>query len=75
LAQELLSSFNIKGGIMKHLIVLFVLGFSLSALGELTYSGQLSEEDQKYYKNDSGAGMNNLERINSTVKEINKNIK
>lgn len=34
--------------------------------------GYLSAEDQKYYKNEAGMGMNQLERIDSTVREINK---
>lgn len=34
--------------------------------------GYLKPEDQKYYKNEALSGMNQLERIDSTVKEINK---
>jgi peptidoglycan hydrolase CwlO-like protein len=34
--------------------------------------GYLSKEDQKYYKNDSFEGSNQRERLDSTVKEINK---
>ena len=58
---------------MKNLLVLLTLSFSLSSLAQPgTYSGQLNAEDQKYYKNESGAGLNQLERIDSSVKEINK---
>ncbi len=32
----------------------------------------LKPDDQRFYKNESGQGMNQLERIDSTVKEINK---
>jgi peptidoglycan hydrolase CwlO-like protein len=32
----------------------------------------LTAEDQKYYKNEAGTGMNQLERIDSNVKELNK---
>lgn len=35
-------------------------------------SGYLSQEDQKYYKNDSFDGNNQRERIDSLVKETNK---
>lgn len=34
--------------------------------------GDLTAADQKFYKNEAGQGMNQLERIDSTVKEINK---
>jgi hypothetical protein len=35
------------------------------------YDG-LKPEDQRYYKNEAGQGLNQLERIDSTVKEINR---
>ena len=57
---------------MKQLIVILGLSLSLASLAQATFSGQLSPEDQKYYKNESGAGLNQLERIDSSVKEINK---
>ena len=57
---------------MKSLFAILVLGISLNGLTQETFSGQLSAEDQKYYKNESGAGLNQLERIDSSVKEINK---
>lgn len=34
--------------------------------------GNLTKEDQPYYKNEAGDGMNKLERIDSAVIEINK---
>lgn len=34
--------------------------------------GQLDAKDQPYYKNQAGDGQNQLERIDSTVREINK---
>jgi hypothetical protein len=34
--------------------------------------GYLEAKDQQYYKNESFSGSNQLERIDSTVKEINK---
>lgn len=34
--------------------------------------GQLTKEDQKYYKNDSMEGKNQFERIDSLVAEVNK---
>lgn len=58
---------------MKYLFVTLALCTSLSASAQQgTFSGQLSPEDQKYYKNESAIGMNQLERIDSSVKEINK---
>jgi peptidoglycan hydrolase CwlO-like protein len=58
---------------MKYLLVIIALATSLSAFAQQgTFSGQLNPEDQKYYKNESGAGLNQLERIDSSVKEINK---
>jgi peptidoglycan hydrolase CwlO-like protein len=35
-------------------------------------SGYLTQEDQKYYKNDIMEGNNQRERIDSLVKEVNK---
>lgn len=56
---------------MRSLIIASVL-FPVLVFAGLEFSGQLKPEDQKYYKNESAAGMNQLERIDSTVKEINK---
>lgn len=52
-------------------IILLFIVLTLSAFAQ-TFSGQLNKEDQPYYKNESGVGMNQLERIDSAVKEINK---
>jgi peptidoglycan hydrolase CwlO-like protein len=49
------------------LLFLIVSGSSFAA----DRFGNMTAEDQKYYKNEYGAGMNQLERIDSTVKEIN----
>jgi peptidoglycan hydrolase CwlO-like protein len=56
---------------MKWLLCLLFLSGNALALGTNVQNG-LSAEDQKYYKNEYGSGMNQLERIDSTVKEINK---
>jgi hypothetical protein len=53
---------------MKYLLLFL----SLSAFGQNKIIGELSPEDQKYYRNQSGMGMNQLERIDSLVKEVNK---
>jgi peptidoglycan hydrolase CwlO-like protein len=52
-------------------ILLFALTTTLAIAQKNPY-GELTAEDQKYYKNEMGQGMNQLERIDSTVKEINK---
>ncbi len=44
---------------------------SLPVFAQNKIIGDLSPEDQKYYKNQSGMGMNQLERIDSLVKEMN----
>lgn len=48
--------------------------FSLTALAQNQKNpyGDLTPQEQKYYKNEAGMGMNQLERIDSTVREINK---
>jgi uncharacterized protein involved in exopolysaccharide biosynthesis len=56
---------------MKFMLVSFMLFLSCSALAEIK-NGYLTAEDQKYYKNESFDGNNQRERIDSTVKEINK---
>lgn len=43
-----------------------------SAFASITIHENLKPEDQKYYKNEAFDGQNQLERIDSTVKEINK---
>lgn len=55
---------------MKFILMLLVL--SSGAMAQTKVIGDLTPEDQKYYKNEAGQGMNQLERIDSTVKEINK---
>ncbi len=54
---------------MKFIFCLLML--SSAALAENKY-GYLTAEDQKYYKNDSMDGNNQRERIDSSVKEINR---
>jgi peptidoglycan hydrolase CwlO-like protein len=51
-------------------LILVCLIFSFSA--QALEFGYLKPTDQKYYKNEAMAGMNQQERIDSTVKEINK---
>lgn len=51
---------------------LFTLILSSPLFAQKNTYGDLTAEDQKYYKNEFGSGMNQLERIDSTVKEINK---
>ena len=54
---------------MKILLVLMLLSSSAFAVDKF---GNLTKEDQKYYKNDSMDGMNQRERIDSAVVELNK---
>ena len=60
---------------MKMVITLICLTIGFSAFatnsGSPSY-GTLTLEDQKYYKNESNAGQNQFERIESLVKETNK---
>lgn len=55
--------------LLKTFVVLMAF---CSPLVMATDYGYLKAEDQKYYKNEAGQGMNQLERIDSVVKEINK---
>ena len=56
---------------MKIILALsFLMSSSMLLAG--TDFGYLKKEDQQYYKNDSMEGSNKMERIDSTVKEINK---
>ncbi len=56
---------------MKKILALsFLMSSSMLLAG--TDFGYLKKEDQQYYKNDSMEGNNKMERIDSTVKEINK---
>lgn len=61
---------SVQGVLKMKLFICFFL-FSTFALAENRY-GYLSAEDQKYYKNDSMDGNNQRERIDSSVKEINR---
>lgn len=54
---------------MKIIIYLLILTSNSFAQNKFGY---LTAEEQKYYKNDSMEGLNQRERIDSTVKEINK---
>lgn len=54
---------------MKYLLALSLLSFQVHAVDRY---GQLTKEDQKYYKNDSMEGKNQFERIDSLVAEVNK---
>ncbi len=51
-------------------ILLFCLLFSVSAMANRF--GYLDEKDQTYYKNNSQSGQNSMERIDSSVRKINK---
>ena len=58
---------------MYGLFLGLCLGLSLWAQTPTTVDyGYLKSEDQKYFKNDSREGNNQLERIDLNVKEINK---
>lgn len=57
---------------MKFIYALVLCAFSTGAMAQTTDYGYLKKEDQQYYKNDSMEGNNQRERIDSTVKEINK---
>ena len=56
---------------MKTMLLSIAMILSSAALADIK-SMYLTPEDQKYYKNDSFDGNNQRERIDSTVKEINK---
>lgn len=58
---------------MKSVLIgiVFLSGIS-SVFATITFEENLRPEDQKYYKNEAFDGQNKLERIDSTVKEINK---
>jgi predicted RNase H-like nuclease (RuvC/YqgF family) len=54
------------------LAISFLMSASQVLAGAGTDFGYLKKEDQEFYKNDSMEGSNKMERIDSTVKEINK---
>lgn len=56
---------------MKKNVVMFGILFSSQVLAQITIH-QLNDQDQKYYKNTNATGMNQIERMDSAVKEINK---
>ena len=56
---------------MKIIVLLASVFMTGSLLAQTDY-GYLKKTDQQYYKNDSMEGNNQRERIDSTVKEINK---
>ncbi|MBA2405777.1 MAG: hypothetical protein H0V66_13460 [Bdellovibrionales bacterium] len=56
---------------MKMFLAFCCLTISATAFSATEY-GYLKKEDQQYYKNDSQDGNNQRERIDSSVKEINK---
>jgi peptidoglycan hydrolase CwlO-like protein len=55
---------------MKAFLVMSLL--TTSALATMEYTSGLKPEDQKYYKNEPNQGLNQVDRIDSTVREINK---
>ncbi len=55
---------------MKFILIAFF--FTTALFVHAKDYGYLRPEDQKFYKNESFSGLNQLERIDSTVKEINK---
>ncbi len=52
--------------------IFFAFMLSVSAAHALDRFGQLTKDDQKYYKNDSMEGKNQFERIDSLVAEMNR---
>jgi peptidoglycan hydrolase CwlO-like protein len=60
---------SLRRMIMKMLLGLLLLASTAHAVDRY---GQLTKDDQKYYKNDSMDGKNQFERIDSAVAEINK---
>jgi predicted RNase H-like nuclease (RuvC/YqgF family) len=56
---------------MNLLFLLLPLSLAL-ANSSMKFPDELKAEDQQFYKNDSMTGNNPRERIDSTVKEINK---
>jgi uncharacterized small protein (DUF1192 family) len=56
---------------MLKLTCLLLLLISSASWGQKDF-GYLQEQDQKFFKNESMAGNNQLERIDLNVKEINK---
>ena len=55
---------------MKFLVFLSL--FASTSFATMEYTSGLKPEEQKYYKNEVNQGMNHVERLDSTVREINK---
>lgn len=56
---------------MRYLVFMLLMNLAYAQQGTVDY-GYLKKEDQKYFKNESGDGNNQMERIDMNVKEINK---
>lgn len=54
---------------MKWTFLTLILSFSVMAADQFGY---LDEKDQKFFKNETFAGNNQMERIDLNVREINK---
>ena len=57
---------------MKLSFLLAALTVSSSSWGQVKVHNQLTEEDQKYFKNEVGTGATKIERFEANVREINK---
>ncbi len=55
---------------MKKILILSLLLRSTLSVAQI-HLDNMTAKDQTHYKNESGQGMNQLERIDSSVKEIN----
>lgn len=55
-------------------MILILCSLMVSSVYAVDKMGNLDAEDQKFYKNDSREGMNQMERIDSTVRQINQMI-
>lgn len=53
-----------------RVFALIIFGFAATVMAQ-NYD-YLTKDDQKYYSNDAQNGLNNMQRIDSTVREINK---
>lgn len=52
--------------------MMMLMTFSSITMSQVKVLNQLGEDDQKYFKNGPGEGRNRIERMDLTVKEINK---
>jgi hypothetical protein len=55
---------------MKRFLIFFIVCLAMNSFAQSKYG--LTEEDQKFFKNDNFEGKNKLERIDANVREINK---